>query len=78
MGAWGWPSVQVEVPFQFSFTRPRVKSRTTSPTKTAMVLRILEIMLGHKISIPASGATPEIDAFLSGGNWLYIPYENLD
>ena len=45
MGASGLPSVQVEVPFQFSFTRPRVNNRTISPTKTAMDLRSLEIML---------------------------------
>jgi hypothetical protein len=45
MEGWSLPSVQVEPPVQLSFTRPRVNTKTTMPTKTAMDLRNLEIML---------------------------------
>ena len=58
MGAWSVPSVQVEVPFQFSFTRPRVNTSTSRPTKTAMDLRSLEIISSGNISTSGTKATP--------------------
>ena len=58
MGASGLPSVQVEPPVQFSFTRPRVNTSTSRPTKTAMDLRSLEIMLPGKLITPGAKATP--------------------
>jgi hypothetical protein len=67
------PSVQVEPPVQLSLTLPRVNTRTTRPTRTAMDLRSREIMPSRKISTKAPGATPEIQAFPPGGNWVYIP-----
>lgn len=68
MGASGLPSVQVEVPFQFSFTFPRVNSSTIRPTKTAMVLRNFDIMLVLQDKHHWRPGKPQLHAFLPCGN----------